>query len=121
MSKKKDEEINFKAQSYLRLLKFSAPYWKRLTFGILCGMLVGGSLFVALLLIPQMIGLVPSMPILGPICVAILYIPNMIDSMLCLRFGLIFPEYIAIQANISDISPVVVHKISSLLIPSFLP
>ena len=60
MSKTKDEEINFKAQSYLRLLKFSAPYWKRLTFGILCGMLVGGSLFVALLLIPQMIGLVDT-------------------------------------------------------------
>ena len=51
---------NFKAQSYLRLLKFTVPYWKRLTFGILCGLLVGGSLFFALLLLPQLVGLVDS-------------------------------------------------------------
>ena len=55
-----DNDNNFKAQSYWRLLKFAAPYWKRLTFGILCGMLVGGSLFFALLLIPQLVGLVDS-------------------------------------------------------------
>ena len=55
-----DNDTNFKPQSYLRLLKFAAPYWKRLTFGILCGMLVGGSLFFALLLIPQLVGLVDS-------------------------------------------------------------
>ena len=55
-----DNDKNFKAQSYWRLLKFAAPYWKRLTFGILCGMLVGGSLFFALLLVPQLIGLVDS-------------------------------------------------------------
>ena len=58
MSKKNDNDSNFRAQSYLRLLKFTAPYWKRLSFGIFCGMLVGGSLFFALLLIPQMVGLV---------------------------------------------------------------
>ena len=39
-----DNDTNFKAQSYLRLLKFAAPYWKRLTFGILCGMLTAGTL-----------------------------------------------------------------------------
>ena len=44
MSSTRDNDRNFKAQSYLRLLKFTKPYWKRLTFGILCGMLVGGSL-----------------------------------------------------------------------------
>ena len=58
--KNNDNDKNFKAQSYWRLLKFAAPYWKRLTFGILCGMLVGGSLFFALLLLPQLVGLVDS-------------------------------------------------------------
>ena len=57
---RQDNDANFKPQSYLRLLKFAAPYWKRLTFGILCGMLVGGSLFFALLLLPQLVGLVDS-------------------------------------------------------------
>lgn len=60
MSKHNENDSNFRAQSYLRLLKFTAPYWKRLSFGILCGMLVGGSLFFALLLIPQMVGLVDN-------------------------------------------------------------
>ena len=60
MNSATDNDANFKAQSYLRLLKFTAPYWKRLTFGILCGMLVGGSLFFALLLIPQLVGLVDT-------------------------------------------------------------
>ena len=41
-------------------MKFAAPYWKRLTFGILCGMLVGGSLFMALLILPQLVGIVDS-------------------------------------------------------------
>ena len=58
--KNNENDRNFKAQSYWRLLKFAAPYWKRLTFGILCGMLVGGSLFFALLLLPQLVGLVDS-------------------------------------------------------------
>ena len=60
MSSTRDNDRNFKAQSYLRLLKFTKPYWKRLTFGILCGMLVGGSLFFALLLVPQLVGLVDT-------------------------------------------------------------
>ena len=60
MSSTTDNDSNFKAQSYLRLLKYTKPYWKRLTFGILCGMLVGGSLFFALLLVPQLVGLVDS-------------------------------------------------------------
>ena len=60
MSSTKDNDRNFKAQSYLRLLKFTKPYWKRLTFGILCGMLVGGSIFFALLLVPQLVGLVDT-------------------------------------------------------------
>ena len=60
MSSTTDNDSNFKAQSYLRLLKYTLPYWKRLTFGILCGMLVGGSLFFALLLVPQLVGLVDS-------------------------------------------------------------
>ena len=58
--KNNENDRNFKAQSYWRLLKFAAPYWKRLTLGILCGMLVGGSLFFALLLLPQLVGLVDS-------------------------------------------------------------
>ena len=60
MSSTKDNDRNFRSQSYLRLLKFTKPYWKRLTFGILCGMLVGGSLFFALLLVPQLVGLVDT-------------------------------------------------------------
>ena len=58
--KNNENDRAFKAQSYLRLLKFAAPYWKRLTFGIICGMLVGGSLFFALMLLPQLVGLVDS-------------------------------------------------------------
>ena len=60
MSSTTDNDSNFRAQSYLRLLRYAFPYWKRLTFGILCGMLVGGSLFFALLLVPQLVGLVDS-------------------------------------------------------------
>ena len=58
--KNNENDKNFRAQSYWRLLKFTAPYWKRLTIGIICGMLVGSSLFFALLLIPQLVGLVDS-------------------------------------------------------------
>ena len=65
MSSTTDNDTNFKAQSYLRLLKFTVPYWKRLTFGILCGMLVGGSLFFALMLVPQLVGLVDTGSTIG--------------------------------------------------------
>ena len=50
----------FKAQSYLRLIAYARPYWKRLTIGILAGMLVGGSLFFGLMLIPRLVGAVDS-------------------------------------------------------------
>ena len=43
---------------YWRLLAYVRPYWKRLTIGLLAGMLVGGSVFVTLLAVPQMIGVV---------------------------------------------------------------
>ena len=58
--KNSENDAPFKRQSYWRLLKFAAPYWKRLTFGILCGMLVGSSLFMALLILPQLVGMVDS-------------------------------------------------------------
>ena len=56
----KDDENNreFSAQSYFRLLRYVRPYWKRLTIGILFGMLVGGSLFFCLMMIPQLVGVV---------------------------------------------------------------
>ena len=46
------------AATYFRLLRYTKPYWKTLTIGILSGMLVGGSLFVTLMLIPRMVGAV---------------------------------------------------------------
>ena len=58
--KNSENDAPFKRQSYLRLLKFAAPYWKRLTFGIICGMMVGGSLFMALLILPQLVGMMDS-------------------------------------------------------------
>ncbi len=56
MSRKKTEHQELKVQSYLRLLRYTKPYRVRLITGIIAGFLVGGSLFVSLLLIPQMIG-----------------------------------------------------------------
>ena len=47
---------------YFRLLGYVKPYWFRLTIGILTGALVGGSLFVTLMMIPQMVGAVSSDP-----------------------------------------------------------
>lgn len=41
---------------YFRLLDFVKPYWFRLTVGLIAGLLVGGSLFVSLMMLPQMIG-----------------------------------------------------------------
>ena len=41
---------------YFRLLGYLKPYWFRLTVGLIAGLLVGGSLFVSLLMLPQMIG-----------------------------------------------------------------
>ena len=45
---------------YFRLLAFLKPYWFRLTIGLLAGMLVGGSLFVTLMMLPQMVGTVSA-------------------------------------------------------------
>lgn len=58
MGQNSENEREFKAQSYFRLLKYARPYWFRLTVGIVAGMLVGGSLFVSLMLIPQLVGVV---------------------------------------------------------------
>ena len=58
----KDAENNreFDPQSYFRLLRYVKPYWKRLTLGILAGMLVGGSLFFSLMMIPQLVSVADS-------------------------------------------------------------
>ena len=55
-----DPQTKVTAQSYLRLLKYTVPYRKRLILGILCGILVGSSLYASLLLIPQLVGLVDT-------------------------------------------------------------
>lgn len=46
------------AATYWRLLSYVKPYWKVLAVGIIAGMLVGGSLFVTLMLLPKMVGAV---------------------------------------------------------------
>ncbi len=43
---------------YGRLLRFVKPYWGKLTIGILCGFIVGGSLFGSLMLVPNMLMIV---------------------------------------------------------------
>lgn len=59
MGRKKEKYV-FKKQSYLRLLKYAAPYKWRLTIGILAGFAVAGSLFSSFLLIPGIMkGVVP--------------------------------------------------------------
>ena len=46
------------AATYWRLLSYARPYWKVLAVGIIAGMLVGGSLFVTLMMLPKMVGAV---------------------------------------------------------------
>ncbi len=58
MGRRSENEGEFKRQSYLRLVRYARPYWFRLGIGIVAGMVVGGSLLVSLLLIPQLIGVV---------------------------------------------------------------
>ncbi|MBR7104510.1 MAG: ABC transporter ATP-binding protein [Lentisphaeria bacterium] len=53
---KTNNNRDFKPQSYLRLVSYARPYWKRLTIGIVAGLMVGGSLFVGLMMIPQLVG-----------------------------------------------------------------
>lgn len=58
MGKAQENEKDFKAVSYFRLLKYCKPYWFRLSIGILAGFIVGGSLFGSLMLIPNMLMIV---------------------------------------------------------------
>jgi len=58
MSKKRENEKEFKAQSYFRLLSYTKPYWFRMTIGVLAGVLVGGSLFASLMLLPELLNAV---------------------------------------------------------------
>ena len=52
----------FKSASYFRLLKYTKPYWFRLTLGILAGFVVGGSLFSSLIVLPKMMMIVETDP-----------------------------------------------------------
>ncbi len=54
MSRRTENEKKFKSVSYMRILRFVRPYWLRLTIGIVAGLLVGGSLFGGLMLLPDM-------------------------------------------------------------------
>ena len=53
----KEKKINVFGNLW-RLLKYTRRYWLRLTIGVISGMLVGGSLFVTLMMIPQVVGVV---------------------------------------------------------------
>ncbi len=53
MSRRTENEKEFKSVSYWRILRFVRPYWLMLTIGIVAGLLVGGSLFGGLMLIPD--------------------------------------------------------------------
>lgn len=58
MSRQTENEKAFKSVSYWRILRFVRPYWLRLTVGIVAGLLVGGSLFGGLMLLPEMVMIV---------------------------------------------------------------
>ena len=45
MGRTSENERDFKAQSYFRLLRYARPYWLRLTIGILAGMKSPHSLY----------------------------------------------------------------------------
>jgi subfamily B ATP-binding cassette protein MsbA len=60
MGRKHENEKEFKAQSYWRLLSYTKPYWFRLTIGILAGFMVGGSLFASFMLIPDLLNAVDT-------------------------------------------------------------
>ncbi len=55
---KENEKHDWDLRLYLRLLGYVKPYWKQLAAGIFAGLIVGGSLFFSLLMIPQMAGVV---------------------------------------------------------------
>ena len=54
MGRVSENERDFKAQSYFRLLKYTRPYWLRLSVGIIFGFVVGGSLLGSLLVVPEL-------------------------------------------------------------------
>ncbi|MGE4565756.1 MAG: ABC transporter transmembrane domain-containing protein, partial [Victivallaceae bacterium] len=58
MAKEEKYSRTFNFKVYFRLLSYAKPYWFRLSVGIISGLLVGGSLFFALMMIPRMVGVV---------------------------------------------------------------
>jgi len=61
VGRRKKEKYVFKKQSYMRMLRYAAPYKKRLIIGIIAGFTVAGSMFSSFLLIPGIInGVVPA-------------------------------------------------------------
>lgn len=55
MSRVNNNEKDFRRVSYWRLITYARPYWKRLTIGIVFGLIIGGSLFSTFLIIPKML------------------------------------------------------------------
>ena len=54
----KDDRAPINPKNLLRLLGYARPYWKCLTVGIVAGLLVGGSLFVSISMIPRLVGVI---------------------------------------------------------------
>ena len=59
-----EESTKINLKLYFRILNFTWKYWFRLTIGIFFGMLVGGSLLFALMMVPQMVSVVEN-PLAG--------------------------------------------------------
>ena len=59
-----EESTKINLKLYFRILNFTWKYWFRLTVGIFFGMLVGGSLLFALMMVPQMVSVVEN-PLAG--------------------------------------------------------
>ncbi len=58
MSIKSQNDRDFNPVSYLRILRYCKPYRGRLIVGIVAGLLVGGSLFGSLMVVPQIAAVV---------------------------------------------------------------
>jgi subfamily B ATP-binding cassette protein MsbA len=54
MSRRTENEKAMKSVSYWRILSFARPYWLRLAVGVIMGLIVGGTLFGGLMLLPDM-------------------------------------------------------------------
>ena len=52
------EKAPLKPRHLKRLLGYALPYWKCLTLGIVAGLLVGGSLFVSIAMVPRLVGVI---------------------------------------------------------------